>query len=261
MSLLNNFTTTHVVNNVIAIQHLSSKAVELLMLRINRRVLQWLSEWSFSDHNPVIDIVAHSQVDADFQLLSNGEHIIATSKNYVDWKHLIFSKHSIGVPTDDIFSLILETAKRNFYGAVFSAISDVESTIDFKPISKGDINQTPVDSIHDLGPKFISIHIRLDKESIFIVVPFSVCRNLGQPNGLNTQLKSLSIQDINISISAHVELKFGSHLLSDINSLEVGDVLSTKTLLKESFDLCIGKNKIAKVSLGKIGKRKTVSII
>lgn len=261
MSLLNNYTITPAVNNVITIQHLSSKAIELLTLRINSRVVQWLSEWSFSDQKPVIDILALSELDADFQLLSNGEHIIAVSKNYIDWKHLIFSKHSIGVPNDDIFLLVLEAAKRNFFGAIFAAVNDTDSPIDFKPVSKGNITQTPIDSVHDLGPKFISIHIRLDKESIFIVIPFSGCRSLGQPKGSSKKLKSLSIRDINTSISAQVELKFGSHLLSDINSLEVGDVLSTQTLLKESFDLCIGQSKIAKVSLGKTGKHKAVSII
>ena len=222
---------------------------------------KWQADWCFKRYSVSIEFSSQQRSQVELDFFCSNKDIFAVQNTPTNWKLLLFNSYTNQVPDDQFVAAIVEAAKLELFNAVYVAITNKPSKLE--PISKQESFFSPFQSIHKIDSGLIRIDIKFEVQSICLYLPAAIfCDTvLGCRKKSAQKLEKISVKELTASISANVNLSLGSHLLSDVNSLEVGDILVSNVSIQTLFNVSIGEKKIAEAHLGQKGVKKATLLV
>lgn len=250
---------------MIQLRNLTSHAQTVLQERATNAIERWQQEWCFCQHvvsATVAPQTLREQGATYFVDQKDRGAILAIQEEPVAWKALVFGKHLDEAPTDDICKSLIEAASMDLFNKIFLAITDRPHPVILEQVvGEAELRPLPISS-HCFGTEVVDMSLMIGTHHITLAFPFHIANGI-KPEisaGRKSKLAALTVQKIQKSVPATVSLSFGSHRVSDICSLEVGDILLSQTSIHELFGISIGDSSIASGHLCRKGLKKALML-
>lgn len=249
---------------MIKLKHFTNHAKDVLCKRVVQAVERWQKDWCFEAGGittTVSPISSKQQGLHYFIDQDNADFFLSVQQEPSRWDALIFGAYSADAPEDNIRASLVAAAQNAFFSSVTGAITGQSRPATLRQVFEP-IETREIVSIHCLGAQLLNLQITVNDETFQLHFPFSFVNGIeAKQETLKVPLQKLAARDIDQALVAKVNLKFGDHSLSDINNLDVGDILLSTTPMHTLFSVSINGTSIAEAHLGRDGDKKAIKLV
>lgn len=219
-----------------------------------KAIMNWQEAWCIDIKQPDIDVEPHLYSPKDskgFGSQKDGQHTIFCCDQDTNWIKILFGHKSTSCPDDNITGATVKDAKQSFIKHLFESLKiNAEPEIEYGAF--------PFPSLGKDGHLFVRIQINDQVLMVWLspkVVEQFIPIPLKQKSSSLTK-RSEACQAASASVKA--KLKLGSFPITLLQSLAVGDVLSTDVKLSTPLQLEINDETSLAVHLGKRDDHKAL---
>lgn len=221
---------------------------------ILKAIMKWQEAWCIDIKQPDIDVEPHLYSPKDskgFGAKKDNQQIIFCCDKDTNWTKILFGHKSTSCPDDNIAAATIKDAKSSFINSLFDSLKiDAELDIEYGAF--------PFPSLGKDGHLFVRIQIN-DQLLMLWLSPKIVEQFIPVPLKQKSSLlikRTEACQAAPTSVKA--KLKLGSFPLTLLQSLAVGDVLSTDVKLSTPLQLEINDGTFLPVHLGQRDDHKAL---